>query len=181
MFFSNKSHFSLMFKSSIFNSLTYEQTMKSTTPVRPVRLRLSYSHTHIQDTSFSVFSLVRVIPKKHIVSFFLSFLFFWHVLHIILFCLLRISCFFGWVSWGKTTQLPQFLLDDWANDTTDGTPRIVVTQPRRIAAITVATRVAWERNSQLGDVVGYSVHGVPWLWENPGILGEKLGKRKMLV
>ena len=62
-----------MFKSSIFNSLTYEQTMKSTTPVR---LRLSYSHTHIQDTSFSVFSLVRVIPKKHIVSFFLSFLFF---------------------------------------------------------------------------------------------------------
>lgn len=57
---------------------------------------------------------------------------------------------------GKTTQLPQFLLDDWRSP---DPPRVVVTQPRRIAAISVAERVAWERGGRLGDTVGYSVHG----------------------
>eukprot|EP00435_Cladocopium_sp_Y103_P018188 s2182_g4.t1 len=57
---------------------------------------------------------------------------------------------------GKTTQLPQFLLDDWRSS---DVPRVVVTQPRRIAAISVAERVAWERGGCLGETVGYSVHG----------------------
>ena len=34
---------------------------------------------------------------------------------------------------------------------------IAVTQPRRVAAITVATRVAEERGSQLGSEVGFAV------------------------
>lgn len=34
---------------------------------------------------------------------------------------------------------------------------IACTQPRRVAAITVAKRVAAEAGSELGDVVGYSV------------------------
>eukprot|EP00438_Fugacium_kawagutii_P016930 Skav234510 [mRNA] locus=scaffold2162:46378:50425:- [translate_table: standard] len=62
----------------------------------------------------------------------------------------------------KTTQLPQFLLDDARSSGASDPPRIVVTQPRRIAAISVAERVAWERRSRLGDTVGYSVHGVAW-------------------
>ena len=54
---------------------------------------------------------------------------------------------------GKTTQVPQMLLDgDLA-----GNKKIIVLQPRRVAARTVAARVAWERNCQLGAEVGYQI------------------------
>lgn len=56
---------------------------------------------------------------------------------------------------GKTTQVPQFLLEE-ASET--GEPiSIVCTQPRRIAAISVAERVASERCEAVGEVVGYQV------------------------
>ncbi|MCW5556431.1 MAG: hypothetical protein KIT22_01070 [Verrucomicrobiae bacterium] len=42
---------------------------------------------------------------------------------------------------GKTTQVPQMLLDGGIA----GDRRIVILQPRRVAARTVAARVAWER------------------------------------
>lgn len=35
--------------------------------------------------------------------------------------------------------------------------RILVTQPRRVAAVSVAHRVAEERGEQLGDTVGYQI------------------------
>ena len=54
---------------------------------------------------------------------------------------------------GKSTQVPQMLLD--AN--LAGGKRVVVLQPRRVAARTVAARVAWERDSRLGEEVGYQV------------------------
>ncbi|XP_013101680.1 ATP-dependent RNA helicase DHX33 [Stomoxys calcitrans] len=54
---------------------------------------------------------------------------------------------------GKTTQIPQFLLA--AGLCNKG--MIAVTQPRRVAAITVAKRVAQEQHSQLGETVGYTV------------------------
>ena len=54
---------------------------------------------------------------------------------------------------GKTTQVPQMLLDAGAA----GGKRIVVLQPRRVAARTVASRVAWERGGKLGGEVGYQV------------------------
>jgi len=47
---------------------------------------------------------------------------------------------------GKSTQVPQFLLDAGYN--------IVVTQPRRLAARTVAARVAFELGEKLGETVG---------------------------
>ena len=52
---------------------------------------------------------------------------------------------------GKTTQIPQFLLDsgDYQN--------IAVTQPRRIAAISIAHRVASERKQRIGGEIGYAV------------------------
>lgn len=54
---------------------------------------------------------------------------------------------------GKSTQVPQMLLDHGIA----GDKRIVVLQPRRIAARMLAARVAKERGAQLGDEVGYQV------------------------
>ena len=54
---------------------------------------------------------------------------------------------------GKTTQVPQMLLDAGIA----GEKMIVVLQPRRVAARTVATRVAWEREGKLGAEVGYQI------------------------
>ncbi|MGF7229219.1 MAG: helicase-related protein [Candidatus Saccharibacteria bacterium] len=55
---------------------------------------------------------------------------------------------------GKTTQLPQHLLDEVKNNY-----KLVVTQPRRLAALTVADRVAKEYDTPLGDVIGYRIGG----------------------
>ncbi|MED6280298.1 ATPdependent RNA helicase [Characodon lateralis] len=55
---------------------------------------------------------------------------------------------------GKTTQIPQYLLEaGWA---VEGKV-IGVTQPRRVAAISVANRVAEERGALLGHEVGYTI------------------------
>ncbi|XP_041849990.1 probable ATP-dependent RNA helicase DHX40 [Melanotaenia boesemani] len=54
---------------------------------------------------------------------------------------------------GKTTQLPQYLHE--AGFSKDG--KIGITQPRRVAAITVAQRVAQEMQCTLGKEVGYQV------------------------
>ncbi|RMZ91975.1 hypothetical protein DV736_g788, partial [Chaetothyriales sp. CBS 134916] len=55
---------------------------------------------------------------------------------------------------GKTTQIPQFL--DKAGWFSDG-KGIAITQPRRVAATSVAARVAEEMRCKLGDEVGYSI------------------------
>ncbi|ONI31039.1 hypothetical protein PRUPE_1G288500 [Prunus persica] len=55
---------------------------------------------------------------------------------------------------GKTTQLPQFLYN--AGFCGDG-KLIGITQPRRVAAVTVAKRVAEECGVNLGEKVGYSI------------------------
>ena len=54
---------------------------------------------------------------------------------------------------GKTTQVPQMVLDAGLA----GDRKIVVLQPRRVAARTVAARVAWERKCRLGGEVGYQI------------------------
>jgi ATP-dependent helicase HrpB len=57
---------------------------------------------------------------------------------------------------GKSTQVPQFLLDDGLSDLAGAkNGRIVVLQPRRIAARLLAKRVAEERGVNLGQEVGY--------------------------
>ncbi|XP_055918201.1 ATP-dependent DNA/RNA helicase DHX36 [Eupeodes corollae] len=58
---------------------------------------------------------------------------------------------------GKTTQIPQFVLDHFIETGRGSMCQIVCTQPRRISAITVAERVAYERNENLGKSVGYSI------------------------
>ncbi|VDM21080.1 unnamed protein product [Hydatigera taeniaeformis] len=56
---------------------------------------------------------------------------------------------------GKTTQLPQYLLEHAVLQGYGSCTRIVVTQPRRISAISVAERVATERGQRLGEDIGY--------------------------
>lgn len=58
---------------------------------------------------------------------------------------------------GKTTQVCQFILDDYIASDQGAYCSIVVTQPRRISAVSVADRVAVERCETLGQSIGYSV------------------------
>lgn len=54
---------------------------------------------------------------------------------------------------GKTTQIPQYLFE--AGYTSE--KKIGCTQPRRVAAMSVASRVAQEMSKKLGNEVGYSI------------------------
>ncbi|KAF3698527.1 ATP-dependent RNA helicase A [Channa argus] len=58
---------------------------------------------------------------------------------------------------GKTTQVPQYILDCFVKGGRASDCNIVVTQPRRISAVSVAERVAYERGEDLGKSCGYSV------------------------
>ncbi|CAH2311362.1 ATP-dependent RNA helicase A isoform X1 [Pelobates cultripes] len=58
---------------------------------------------------------------------------------------------------GKTTQVPQYILDEYVRNGNGAQCNIVVTQPRRISAVSVAERVAYERGEEIGKSCGYSV------------------------
>jgi HrpA-like RNA helicase len=70
---------------------------------------------------------------------------------------------------GKSTQVPQYILDSPIGEirrkkSSSSSPSpakqqklITCTQPRRVAAISVATRVASEMNTNVGTTVGYCV------------------------
>lgn len=55
---------------------------------------------------------------------------------------------------GKTTQIPQLIHEQRL----EGLGMIAVTQPRRVAAITLALRVAAEMNTEIGNIVGYDIN-----------------------
>ncbi|XP_061402837.1 pre-mRNA-splicing factor ATP-dependent RNA helicase DHX16 [Musca vetustissima] len=55
---------------------------------------------------------------------------------------------------GKTTQIPQYLVEAGF---TEDKKKIGCTQPRRVAAMSVAARVAEEMGVKLGNEVGYSI------------------------
>ncbi|XP_048460467.1 ATP-dependent DNA/RNA helicase DHX36 [Rhincodon typus] len=60
---------------------------------------------------------------------------------------------------GKTTQVTQFILDDYIERGKGSLCRVVCTQPRRISAISIAERVAAERAEACGDgnSTGYQI------------------------
>ena len=72
----------------------------------------------------------------------------------------QVTIVIGETGSGKTTQLTQFLYEDGfgANIDKNGEKRIIAcTQPRRVAAMSVAKRVSEEMNCKLGEEVGYSI------------------------
>lgn len=70
---------------------------------------------------------------------------------------------------GKTTQIPQLLLDECIERGEGAKCNIICTQPRRIAAISVAERVAKERGETCGrGSVGYQVRFESKLPEDHG-------------
>jgi HrpA-like RNA helicase len=79
---------------------------------------------------------------------------------------------------GKTTQVPQFLLDD---PEIGPSCRMIITQPRRLSAITVAERISAERDEKIGTTVGYNIrfesevsNSTQVLFVTPGVLLRKL-------
>ena len=66
----------------------------------------------------------------------------------------QITIIQGETGCGKTTQLPQYLSEVGY---TNNNLKIGITQPRRVAAMSVAARVAYEKNCKLGHEVGYSI------------------------
>ncbi|NXG58695.1 DHX36 helicase, partial [Hemiprocne comata] len=71
----------------------------------------------------------------------------------------RVTVISGETGCGKTTQVTQFILDDYIERGQGSLCRIVCTQPRRISAISVAERVAAERAEVCGSgkSTGYQI------------------------
>ncbi|CAL0316400.1 unnamed protein product [Lupinus luteus] len=63
----------------------------------------------------------------------------------------------GQTGCGKTTQIPQFILESEIQSVRGAACNIICTQPRRISAMSVSERVAFERGEKLGESVGYKV------------------------
>ncbi|XP_034432345.1 ATP-dependent RNA helicase TDRD9 isoform X2 [Hippoglossus hippoglossus] len=87
---------------------------------------------------------------------------------------------------GKTTQLPQYILDHY--NAKNASCNIVVTQPRKIGATSVARWVATQRKCTLGSLVGYQVglekmatEHTRLIYMTTGVLLQKLVSTKCLT
>jgi HrpA-like RNA helicase len=58
---------------------------------------------------------------------------------------------------GKSTQVPQLILEDAVTSGAGAECKILCVQPRQIAATSLASRVADERLERIGETVGYTV------------------------
>ena len=89
----------------------------------------------------------------------------------------RVTIVIGETGCGKSTQVPQFILDSAEG----ASCKIAITQPRRISATSLARRVASERCERVGRSVGYSVrmdtsasNATQLLFLTPGVLLKRL-------
>ena len=67
---------------------------------------------------------------------------------------LQVVVISGETGCGKTTQLPQYILESEIESGRGAFCSIICTQPRRISAMAVAERVSTERGEPLGESVG---------------------------
>ena len=63
----------------------------------------------------------------------------------------RIIIVSGNTGCGKSTQVPQYIFEQ------NKKGKILITQPRRIAAISIAKRLSYEMQNKLGELIGYQV------------------------
>jgi ATP-dependent RNA helicase DHX36 len=70
------------------------------------------------------------------------------------------SIIVGTAGSGKSTQVPQIILDDAIAEGRGALCNIIHIQPRRDAAAEMALRLSYERNSTLREIVGYHVAGI---------------------
>ncbi|KAF1374862.1 hypothetical protein PFLUV_G00233470 [Perca fluviatilis] len=87
---------------------------------------------------------------------------------------------------GKTTQVPQYILDHYNEK--NASCNIVVTQPRKIGASSIARWVATQRKCTLGSLVGYQVglekmatEHTRLIYMTTGVLLQKLVSAKCLT
>ncbi|KAM9708386.1 ATP-dependent RNA helicase TDRD9 isoform 2-T2 [Menidia menidia] len=87
---------------------------------------------------------------------------------------------------GKTTQVPQYILDHYNEK--NASCNIVVTQPRKIGATSIARWVATQRKCTLGSLVGYQVglekmatEHTRLIYMTTGVLLQKLVSAKCLT
>ena len=66
---------------------------------------------------------------------------------------IKVIIIMGETGCGKTTQVPKIIYENFPLNN----KMICITQPRRIAAISLSQRVAEEMGTKIGDLVGYSV------------------------
>ena len=66
---------------------------------------------------------------------------------------IKIIIIIGETGCGKTTQVPKIIYENCNMEN----KMICITQPRRIAAISISERVSEEMNTRIGELVGYSV------------------------
>eukprot|EP00930_Biecheleria_cincta_P099212 TRINITY_DN90857_c0_g1_i1.p1 TRINITY_DN90857_c0_g1~~TRINITY_DN90857_c0_g1_i1.p1 ORF type:complete len:1288 (-),score=243.86 TRINITY_DN90857_c0_g1_i1:42-3905(-) len=75
----------------------------------------------------------------------------------------RVTHIQGETGCGKSTQVPKYIMEDAeaarATGLSTRDTKIVVTQPRRMAAISLAKRCAAELGEQIGKTVGYRISG----------------------
>lgn len=69
----------------------------------------------------------------------------------------RVVVIAGETGCGKTTRIPRFLLEECIRGGEGAQCNILVTQPRRISAVSVAHRVSHEMGPSLKHSVGYQV------------------------
>lgn len=70
----------------------------------------------------------------------------------------QVTLISGATGCGKTTQIPQYVLDKFILDGNGSQARIICTQPRRISALSVCERVADERAEKVGKgSIGYHI------------------------
>ncbi|XP_053186597.1 ATP-dependent RNA helicase DHX30 [Scomber japonicus] len=101
----------------------------------------------------------------------------------------RVVVIAGETGCGKTTRIPRFLLEDCVRGGRGAECNILVTQPRRISAVSVAHRVAQEMGPALKRSVGYQVRlesrppehsGGAMLFLTVGVLLRKLQSNPLL-